>query len=77
MRYKLLDRVVLKHDIPKFELCAGDLGTIVDVYKPNSMEVEFIKASGETLALVTLTRNEIRSAGPADIVSVRSLCRAA
>jgi len=33
MKYKLLDCVVLTHDLPEFELCTGDLGTVVESYE--------------------------------------------
>ncbi len=77
MRYKLLDSIVLLHDIPAYELCAGDLGTIVEIYEPDGLEVEFVKASGETLAVVTLREDEVRPVGDSDIVSIRSLSYAA
>ena len=73
MRYKLLDSIVLLHDIPAHGLCAGDLGTIVEIYEPDGLEVEFVKASGETLAVVTLREDEVRPVGDPDIVSIRSL----
>ncbi|HDO35406.1 MAG TPA: DUF4926 domain-containing protein [Nitrospirae bacterium] len=73
MRYKLLDSIVLLHDIPAHGLCAGDLGTIVEIYEPDGLEVEFVKASGETLAVVTLREDEVRPVGDSDIVSIRSL----
>jgi hypothetical protein len=77
MRYKLLDCVVLTHDLPEHELCAGDLGTVVEIYEPDGLEVEFVKVSGETLAVVTIPENIVRPIEPADMVSVRSLSRVA
>lgn len=77
MKFKLLDCVVLKHDLTEFELRAGDLGTIVEVYEPDGLEVEFVKASGETLAVVTISDNDVRAVEAADIISVRSLSRVA
>lgn len=77
MKYKLLDCVVLMHDLPKFDLRTGDLGTVVEVYEPDGIEVEFVKASGETLAVVTTSENEVRPVASADIISVRTLGRAA
>jgi hypothetical protein len=73
MRYKILDCVVLIHDIPDFKLCAGDLGTVVEVYEPDGLEIEFVKASGETLAVITVTEKDVRPVESADIISVRSL----
>jgi hypothetical protein len=76
MKYKLLDCVVLTHDLPEYALCAGDLGTVVEIYEPDGLEVEFVKASGETLAVVTISENDVRPVESADIVSVRSLSHA-
>lgn len=73
MNFKLLDCVVLMHDLPAFELRAGDLGTVVEIYETDGLEVEFVKASGETLAVVTISDKEVRAVEPADIISVRSL----
>ncbi len=77
MRYKLLDCVVLRHDLPEYKLRAGDLGTIVQIYEPDGLEVEFVKASGDTLVVTTLLKNKVRSIKPADILSVRPLVKAA
>ena len=77
MKYKLLDCVVLKHNLPEHELRAGDLGTVVEIYEPDGLEVEFVKTSGETLAVVTMSENAVRPIEPADMVSVRSLSRVA
>ncbi len=77
MKYKLLDYIVLIHDLSEHKLHAGDLGTVVEVYEPDGIEVEFVKASGETLAVVTLSEDDVRSVGSTDIVSVRSLSHAA
>jgi len=77
MKYKLLDCVVLVHDLPKFKLCTGDLGSVVDIYEPDGLEIEFVKASGETLAVVTISEKEVRPVKSADIISVRSLSHAA
>ncbi len=77
MKYELIDCIVLIHDIPDFKLRAGDLGTVVEIYEPDGIEVEFVKASGETLAVVTLSGDEVRPVESADIVSVRSLSHAA
>lgn len=77
MRYKLLDCVVLLHDLPDLDLRSGDLGTVVEVYGPDGIEVEFVKASGETLAVVTISEKDVRPVESADIISVRSLSQAA
>ncbi len=77
MKYRLLDCVVLVHDLPDEGLKAGDLGAIVAVYEPDGLEVEFVKASGETLAVITISESDVRPVESADIISVRSLSHAA
>lgn len=73
MEHKLLDTVVLAHDLPEHGLRAGDLGAIVEVYKPDGLEVEFVTASGLTEALVTLRASDVRQVGDTDLIAVRSL----
>jgi len=73
MKHKLLDCVVLVKDLPEFGLRVGDLGTIVATYEPDGLEVEFIKASGETQAVLTLTEADIRPIKADDVMSVRPL----
>lgn len=73
MKHKLLDCVVLARDLPEFGLRVGDLGTIVAIYESDGLEVEFVKASGETQAVLTLTNTDVRVIKADDIVSVRPL----
>jgi hypothetical protein len=72
MKYKLLDCVVLTRDLSESGLCVGDLGTIVAIYDPDGLEVEFVKASGESQAVITLTEKDVRAIRSEDIISVRS-----
>jgi hypothetical protein len=71
--FKLLDTVVLTRDVPEAGLRRGDLGAIVEVYGPNTFEVEFVVASGRTQALVSLTADDLRHVDDRDLISVRSL----
>jgi len=73
MRHKLLDCVVLLKDLPESGFRAGDLGAIVAIYEPDGLEVEFIKASGKTQAVLTLTKADVRPIKADDIISVRPL----
>jgi Domain of unknown function (DUF4926) len=66
-----LDVVVLNTDVPTHGLKRGDLGTVVDVYDHETVEVEFVTASGRTKALVTLRATDIREVGDDDLVTVR------
>lgn len=75
MRFELLDSVVLAKDLPELGLCEGDLGGVVELYEPNGIEVEFVRASGETQALVTLTSADVRPVAEGDLPSVRQVER--
>jgi hypothetical protein len=66
-----LDVVVLNTDLPDQGLKRGDLGAVVEVYSPESIEVEFVTASGRTQALVTLRATDVREVGDDDLVAVR------
>jgi len=73
MTLQPLDVVVLTHDLPAHGLRAGDLGAVVDVYSPDTVEVEFVAASGRTQALVTLHSADLRAVADNDLVAVRSV----
>ena len=47
-------------DLPEHGLRRGDLGAVVEVYAPEGIEVEFVRASGRTQALVELTLADVR-----------------
>jgi hypothetical protein len=57
------DVVVLKRDLPEFDLVAGDIGAVVYLYSDSEFEVEFVATDGSTVALVTLGTADIRKAG--------------
>ena len=69
---KLLEYVVLNRDIPEHGLCSGDLGAIVETYEPDGLEVEFVAASGDTQAVLTLATEDVREVGASDVLAVRS-----
>jgi len=73
MRYQPLDTVVLAKDLPEEGLRQGDLGAVVQVYEPDGLEVEFVRASGRTQALVTLRISDVRPVRDGDLIAVRSL----
>ena len=77
MNFKPLDIVVLNKDLPRAGLKLGDLGTVVEVYDPDALEVEFVTASGKTEALLTLDVADVRSVVDTDLVSVRPYSRRA
>ena len=71
MPLRILDVVVLNEDQPAHGLKRGDLGTVVEVCAPDTVEVEFVTASGRTQALVTLPPSAVREVGDDDLVTVR------
>ena len=73
MSYQELDTVVLTKDLPESGLRQGDLGAVVQVYEPDGLEVEFVRASGRTQALVTLRFSDVRPVRDGDLIAVRSL----
>ena len=72
MKFALLDTVVLNRDLPEHGLRAGDLGAVVELYGSDGVEVEFVRASGQTKALVTLKPTDLRSVADNDILAVRA-----
>ena len=76
MSFRILDVVVLERDLPASSLKRGDLGTVVEVYEPDGLEVEFVTASGKTEALLTLQAADVRPVGDSDLMAVRPYARA-
>lgn len=77
MTLQELQRVVLTRDVPEHGLQRGDMGTIVALYQPDGVEVEFVRFSGETQALLTLTVRDIRAAQADELPAARTLRRSA
>ena len=68
------DTVVLAHDLESLPLKAGDVGAVVHVYPDGeTFEVEFVTGEGKTVALVTLSRTDIRPMRNKEILHVRAL----
>ena len=67
-----LDTVVLNKNIEKYGLKKGDIGAIVHIYKGGkALEVEFIKATGKTVAVLTLNPSDVRPVEKNEILHVR------
>ena len=75
MKFEKLEIVVLAHDIPEHELRAGDLGTVVEIYPGGGVEVEFVRGSGVTQALLTLSERDLRKIDPHDLLATRRLAK--
>jgi hypothetical protein len=72
MGFRTLQCVVLQRDLPEQGLRSGDLGTIVETYEPDGLEVEFVTATGETIAVLTLTERDVRKISAEDVLATRS-----
>lgn len=72
-----LENIILTRDLPENKLTAGDVGTVVLVHQGGKgFEVEFTALDGETLALVTLLKSQIRPVKRREIAHVRELASA-
>jgi len=68
------DRVVLKTSVPGQGLKAGDVGTVIHVYKAReAFEVEFLTLHGETFAVATLEASQVRPVQKREITHARLL----
>ena len=69
---KELDQIVLATDLSQEGLQKGDVGTVVLVHEGGKgYEVEFMTLDGETVAVVTLLAEQVRSIGPREIANAR------
>jgi hypothetical protein len=67
-------RVVLKAGVPAEKLEAGDVGTVVYVYRDGrAYEVEFTMLDGRTAAVVTVEAEQVRPVGKWEITHARRL----
>ncbi len=67
------DSVVLACDLPGYGLKRGDVGTVVLEHPSGGYEVEFITLDGETVAIVSLSKDRLRPIGPREIAHARSV----
>ena len=69
-----LDSVVLTTDLPEYGLKSGDIGTVVLVHRGGAgYEVEFVTLDGETVAVVSVSAEQVRPVGENEIAHVRAL----
>lgn len=67
-------RVVLTKPVPGERLEAGDVGTVVHVYKDGlAYEVEFTTLDGETAAVVTVESSAVRPVTRKEITHAHEL----
>ena len=68
------DSIVLTVDRPDEGLAAGDIGTVVHVHEGGAgYEVEFITLDGQTIAVATLTADQVRPIAQREIAHARAL----
>ena len=68
------ERIVLNVAVPTEGLEAGDVGTVVHIYRDGlAYEVEFITLDGKTAAVVTLEAGQVRRVGKREITHAREL----
>jgi hypothetical protein len=69
-----LDGVVLEGDLPEHGLKRGDVGTVVLVHEGGAgYEVEFTTLDGGTIAVTTLSAEQLREVGGSEIAHARGL----
>jgi hypothetical protein len=74
MMFEEHERVVLTIDLPEYHLIAGDVGTVVHLYRDgDACEVEFFTMDGKTLNVVTLQMDQVRALTSRDVMHVREL----
>ena len=81
MTLDLYEEVALTHDLPEYELRAGDIATLVDfVPHPSGGEegcvLEVFNAVGESLAVVVVPISAVEVLRADEILTVRSLAKA-
>lgn len=77
MKFPLFTRVALKENMPQYNLCEGDVATIVEYHPVKNGEdgysLEVFNAIGETIAVITVEESKIKSLKKNEVLSVRSL----
>jgi Domain of unknown function (DUF4926)/Domain of unknown function (DUF6883) len=68
------DIVVLTEEVPEEGLTAGDVGTVVHIHNNGEgYEVEFMTLTGQTIAVASLSAQQVRPVSTKDISHVREL----
>jgi hypothetical protein len=68
-----LDYAVLAVDLPEFGLSDGDIGTVVLVHEGRGYEVEFTTLDGRTVAVVSLSAEQVRPIARGEIAHTRTV----
>jgi hypothetical protein len=68
---KELDNAVLTIDLPEHGLRRGDVGSVVLVHDAPGYEVEFVTLDGQTVAVVSLSADQVLPIAAGEIAHVR------
>lgn len=67
------DQVVLTVPLPELGLEVGDVGVVVHVHgRGDAFEVEFLTLDGETVAVATLSGDQVRSVRKGEVPQARA-----
>jgi hypothetical protein len=67
------DTVVLACELPDLGLKSGDVGTVVLLHPGNGCEVEFMALNGETVAVTSLSTDQLRPIRSREIAHARPI----
>lgn len=67
------DVVVLTREFPEHTLKEGDVGAVVHRHQDGALEVEFVTAEGNTIAVLTLGETDIRPFAGSEILHARAV----
>jgi hypothetical protein len=71
------ERIVLGCNLPAHGLRAGDVGTVIHVHRQGkAYEVEFVALDGQTAAIATAKRSQVRKVRRGEIAHARRLATA-
>ena len=77
MKFELYTRVALTEDLPQYQLCKGDIATIVEYHPVKNSEdgysLEVFNAIGETIAVITVAESQIQSLMNNEVLHTRVL----
>jgi Domain of unknown function (DUF4926) len=75
MKFELFTRVVLQENFPQYNLCQGDVATVVEHHPVTNREdgysLEVFNALGETIAVLTLAESQIEPLRRNEVLHVR------
>ena len=64
---------MLARDLSEYGLKRGDVGTVVMVHPAGGYEVEFMTLDGETIAVTSLSADEVRPIARREIAHARGI----